>query len=76
MVRERQLMNDRIAIFLPQNRPVYGFAQGLTEAGIEVEVPKQRGSGASRRRTDPRRRQFLQKPESPGNGPSCHFVGE
>jgi superfamily I DNA/RNA helicase len=42
MVRERQLMNDRIAILFPQNRQVFGFAQGLTEAGMEVEVPKQR----------------------------------
>jgi len=47
MVRERQLMNDRIAILFPQNRQVFGFAQGLTEAGMEVEVPKQRsGSNA------------------------------
>lgn len=41
IIRERQLVNDRVAILLPQNRQVFGFAQGLTEAGIEVEVPKQ-----------------------------------
>jgi superfamily I DNA/RNA helicase len=41
MVRQRQLMNDRIAILFPQNRQVFGFAQGLKEVGIEVEVPKQ-----------------------------------
>jgi superfamily I DNA/RNA helicase len=46
MVRERQLMNDRIAILFPQNRQVFGFAQGLTEAGIEVEVPKQRAGNS------------------------------
>ena len=46
MVRERQLMNDRIAILFPQNRQVFGFAQGLKEVGIEVEVPKQ-GFGKS-----------------------------
>ena len=46
MVRERQLMNDRIAILFPQNRQVFGFAKGLTEVGIEVEVPKQ-GFGKS-----------------------------
>jgi superfamily I DNA/RNA helicase len=41
MVRERQLMNDRIAILFPQNRQVFGFAQGLQEVGIEAEVPRQ-----------------------------------
>jgi superfamily I DNA/RNA helicase len=46
MVRERQLMNERIAILFPQNRQVFGFAQGLKEVGIEVEVPKQ-GFGQS-----------------------------
>lgn len=44
MVKERQLKNDRIAILFPQNRQVFGFAQGLASVGIEVEVPKQRGS--------------------------------
>jgi len=44
VVRERQLMNDRIAILLPQNRQVFGFAEGLTAAGIEVEVPASHGS--------------------------------
>jgi len=47
VVRERQLMNDRVAILFPQNRQVFGFAQGLTEAGIEVEVPKQHGGSAT-----------------------------
>jgi superfamily I DNA/RNA helicase len=46
MVRQRQLMNDRIAILFPQNRQVFGFAQGLKEVGIDVEVPKQ-GFGKS-----------------------------
>ena len=46
MVRERQLKNDRIAILFPQNRQVFGFAQGLKEVGIEVEVPRQ-GFGKS-----------------------------
>ena len=41
-VRERQLRGDRIAILLPLKRQVYGFARGLTEVGIEVEVPSQR----------------------------------
>ena len=43
MVRERQLKNDRIAILLPTNRQVFGFARGLTDVGLEVEVPEQRG---------------------------------
>jgi superfamily I DNA/RNA helicase len=46
IVRERQLMNDRIAILFPQKRQVFGFAQGLKEVGIEVEVPRQ-GFGKS-----------------------------
>ena len=43
VVRERQLKNDRIAILLPTNRQVFGFAQGLSQVGLEVEVPEQRG---------------------------------
>jgi superfamily I DNA/RNA helicase len=43
IVRERQLMNDRIAILFPRNRQVFGFAQGLQDVGIEVEVPRQFG---------------------------------
>jgi superfamily I DNA/RNA helicase len=46
-VRERQLKNDRIAILFPQNRQVFGFAEGLRAAGVEVEVPKQKASNAS-----------------------------
>ena len=42
MIRERQLKNERIAIILPQNRQVFGFASGLSQVGIEVEVPDQR----------------------------------
>jgi len=42
MVRERQLMNERIAILFPQKRQAFGSAQGLTQAGMEVEVPKRR----------------------------------
>lgn len=44
MVRERQLKNERIAILFPQNRQVFGFAQGLKDVGIDVEVPVQRNS--------------------------------
>lgn len=45
VVRERQLKNERIGILLPQKRQVYGFAKGLSEVGIEVEVPAARGRG-------------------------------
>ena len=51
MVRERQLMNDRIAILFPQNRQVFGFAQGLREIGIEVEVPNKQNSKNNAHRT-------------------------
>jgi superfamily I DNA/RNA helicase len=40
MIRERQLKNDSIAILFPINKQVFGYAQGLKEAGIEVEVPQ------------------------------------
>lgn len=43
VVRERQLKNERIAILLPQNRQVFGFAKGLLEVSIEAEVPAQKG---------------------------------
>jgi superfamily I DNA/RNA helicase len=39
MVRERQLKNEKIAILLPTNRYVYGCANGLLAAGIDIEVP-------------------------------------
>ncbi|MEW6233871.1 MAG: UvrD-helicase domain-containing protein [Candidatus Omnitrophota bacterium] len=43
MVRERLMKNEKIAILFPQNRQVFGYANSLTEAGIEVEVPNKRG---------------------------------
>lgn len=43
LVQERLLKNERIAILFPDNRRVYGFAVGLTDMGIEVEVPPKRG---------------------------------
>lgn len=42
MVRERQLKGDRIGILLPQNRHVFGCANGLLDSGIDIEVPPQR----------------------------------
>ena len=38
-VRTRLLVGDNIAILLPQKRQVFGFAQGLEGAGLEVETP-------------------------------------
>jgi len=44
VIRERQLKNESIAILLPQNRQVFGFAKGLQEVGIEAEVPAKGGN--------------------------------
>lgn len=43
MVRERLLKNERIGILVPQNRQAFGLAKGLSEVGIEVEVPERAG---------------------------------
>lgn len=39
IVRVRLGKGEKIAILLPQNRQVFGFAIGLREAGLEVETP-------------------------------------
>jgi len=52
MVRERQLMNERIAILFATNRQVFGFAQGLRDAGIEVEIPPHHVKNKSQRPHD------------------------
>jgi superfamily I DNA/RNA helicase len=36
-IRSRQ--GEKIGVLLPMNRQVYGFAQGLREAGLEVDTP-------------------------------------
>ncbi|MFQ3670998.1 MAG: 3'-5' exonuclease [Verrucomicrobiia bacterium] len=41
VLRERLLIDQRIAILFPLRRQVYGFAEALTEVGIEIEVPAQ-----------------------------------
>lgn len=43
MVRERLLKNEIIGILVPQNRMAFGLAKGLSEIGVEVEVPDQKG---------------------------------
>lgn len=40
VVRTRQQKGDRIAILFHLNRHVYGYAKGLQEAGLELEVLK------------------------------------
>lgn len=40
MVRLRLTYGDSIAVLFPMQRQVHGFAQGFTEAGIEVSVQK------------------------------------
>jgi superfamily I DNA/RNA helicase len=42
VIKMRQNKGERIAILLPQNRQVAGFAMGLKEAGLEVEVRGER----------------------------------
>lgn len=37
IIRQRQLMNERIGIIVPQNRQVFGFAAALSQRGIDVE---------------------------------------
>lgn len=45
VIKTRQAKGDRIGIFFYTNRHVYGYAQGLREAGLDVEVQKaQKGS--------------------------------
>lgn len=39
IIRERQLMNERIGILCATNKQVAVFARGLSDVGIEVEVP-------------------------------------
>jgi superfamily I DNA/RNA helicase len=41
VVKTRQARGEKIAILLPDNRRVFGFAKGLTEAGLEVEVRRE-----------------------------------
>jgi len=37
MVRQRQLMNERVGIIVPTNKQLFGYAAGLKERGIEIE---------------------------------------
>jgi superfamily I DNA/RNA helicase len=41
VVKTRQAKGERIAILLPSKRQVFGFAKGLTESGLQVEIRKE-----------------------------------
>lgn len=45
LVRTRLVKNEKIGILVPQNRQVYGFAEGLIEAGLDVESSAKPGDG-------------------------------
>lgn len=44
VIRQRQLMNERVGIIVPKNRQVYGFATAMHARGIDLEkaVPPKR----------------------------------
>lgn len=37
IIRQRQLMNERIGIIVPARKQVYGFAEAMKERGLDVE---------------------------------------
>lgn len=37
VIMQRQALNERVVVILPQNRLVHGYAQGLIERGVQVE---------------------------------------
>jgi superfamily I DNA/RNA helicase len=41
-VRARQQGGEKVAVLLPTQRLIYGYAEALREAGLEVESPKSR----------------------------------
>lgn len=44
VIRQRQLMNERVGIVVPKNKQVHGFATAMQERGIDIEkaVPPKR----------------------------------
>ena len=42
IVRTRSMRGENVAILLPKNKQVYGFAKGLSEAGLDVELSLRR----------------------------------
>ncbi len=41
ILKVRLAKGEKIAVLLPQQRQVHGFAKGLREAGLEVETPRE-----------------------------------
>lgn len=48
VLRERLLLDQRIAVLFPLRRQVFGFAEWLKQAGIEVETQENLDFGSSR----------------------------
>jgi superfamily I DNA/RNA helicase len=48
VIRERQLVGDRIAVLFPTQRKLYGFAKALRERGLELETQKELDFGTSK----------------------------
>ena len=47
IIRQRQLMNERVGVIVPTNQQLFGYSKGLQERGIEIEKtipPKKPGS--------------------------------
>ncbi|MFO8239469.1 MAG: UvrD-helicase domain-containing protein [Dissulfuribacterales bacterium] len=44
IIRQRQLMNERVGVIVPTNQQLFGYSKGLQERGIEIEktVPPRR----------------------------------
>jgi superfamily I DNA/RNA helicase len=44
IIRQRQLMNERVGVIVPTNQQLFGYSKGLQERGIEIEktVPPKR----------------------------------
>ncbi|MEP6671818.1 MAG: UvrD-helicase domain-containing protein [Chthoniobacter sp.] len=48
VIRERQLVGDRIAILFPTQRKLYGFAKALRERGLDLETQKELDFGTGK----------------------------
>jgi superfamily I DNA/RNA helicase len=48
VIRERQLVGDRIAVLFPTQRKLYGFAKALRGRGLELETQKELDFGTSK----------------------------
>jgi len=48
VIRERQLVGDRIAVLFPTQRKLYGFAKVLRERGLDLETQKELNFGTNK----------------------------